>query len=44
MMFTSDFKEKKNGEAILQGKKFEDVIELLELIYPNYERKINGNK
>ena len=43
-MFTSDFKEKKNGEVILHEKKYEDVIELLMLIYPNFEKKINGKK
>lgn len=43
-MFTSEFKENINGEATLHEKKFEDIIELLKLIYPNYEKTINGKR
>lgn len=42
-MFTLDFKEKKNGEVILPEKKLDDILELLNIIYPNKSKEINGN-
>ena len=41
-MFLASFKENATNEATLVGKKFDEIIELLKLIYPNYEKNLTG--
>ena len=42
-MFTSDFKEKLFSEINLPNKKFDDIIEMLNTIYPHKTHEIDGN-
>ncbi len=41
-MFTSNFKENLIGEVQLPDKKLEDIIELLNIIYPNKMKEFDG--
>ena len=41
-MFTSDFKEKIIGEVVLHDKKLDDIMELLNVIYPHKSKEIEG--
>ena len=42
-MFTSDFKAKLFSEINLPNKKFDDIIEMLNTIYPHKTHEIDGN-
>jgi hypothetical protein len=42
-MFTSDFKEKLIGEVHFPNKKYDDIIEMLNVIYPHKTDEIDGN-
>ncbi|XP_068722348.1 BTB and MATH domain-containing protein 36-like [Montipora capricornis] len=39
-MFTTDFKEKDNGEIYLPGKKASEFEEMLQMMYPSLEEKL----
>jgi hypothetical protein len=41
-MLTSNFKENIQSEIKLPGKRLEDIIELLKMIYPNFIKKLDG--
>jgi hypothetical protein len=41
-MFTSDFIEKNIGEVKLTDKKLDDILELLNVIYPHKAKEIDG--
>lgn len=41
-MFTIECKEKNEQIVKLPGKLYEDIIELLKLIYPNFTNEIDG--
>lgn len=42
-MFTLGFKENQTGELLLPGKRYDDILELLKTIYPNFSKNIDGN-
>jgi hypothetical protein len=41
-MASSHFKEDAKNEIELPGKKLEDILDLLETIYPNFSRILDG--
>lgn len=41
-MFIIDCKEKNENIVHLPTKKYQDIIELLKIIYPNYMKEIDG--
>ena len=39
---TLNFKENLENEVCLPGKKLDDILELLKMIYPNFSKTIDG--
>lgn len=42
-MLTLNFRENLESEIKLPGKKLDNVLDLLKMIYPNYPKNIDGS-
>jgi hypothetical protein len=41
-MFSYNFKENEKNEVHLPDKKYDDILQLLKYLYPNFNKEIDG--